>query len=149
MPSAADPMQVLAAALAPVVLVSATAILISGVNSRYISIADRIRSLAQEFRSNATAPSRRSAICDEMRIFSARIRLVAWAVRTLYAAVGCFIAMVLMISVTLWRQMLAAASLPLFALGVLLMLAAIFFELYELYLSNRTISLEIRDISAD
>jgi len=41
-----DPLQVLAAAVTPVVMVSATAILISGVNSRYISISDRMRSLA-------------------------------------------------------------------------------------------------------
>jgi hypothetical protein len=40
-----DPLRVLAAAVTPVVMVSAAAILISGVNSRYISISDRMRSL--------------------------------------------------------------------------------------------------------
>jgi hypothetical protein len=43
-------MQVLTAAVTPVVLVSATAILISGTNARYISISDRIRALAHEYR---------------------------------------------------------------------------------------------------
>ena len=45
-----DAMQVLTAAVTPVVLVSATAILISGTNARYISISDRIRALAHEYR---------------------------------------------------------------------------------------------------
>ena len=37
-------LQVLTAAVTPVVLVSATAVLISGVNARYMSASDRIRS---------------------------------------------------------------------------------------------------------
>lgn len=144
-----DPMQVLAAAVTPVVLVSATAILISGVNSRYISIADKMRSLAQEFRAHACPPPRRHVIGEQMMIFRKRIALVAWAVRVLYAAVACFISMALVISATLWRKMLETTTLPIFGLGILLIMAAIFFQMLELHLSNRTIALEIRDVSAD
>ena len=149
MPSGIDPMQVLAAAVTPVVLVSATAILISGVNSRYIAIADRMRVLAGEFRSPSCTAARRTRICAQIRIFAIRIRLVAWAVRALYAAVACFVAMVMLISATLWRQMLQATTLPLFVLGTVLIFAAIICELFELYLANRTIGLEVSDISAD
>ncbi len=49
-----DPLQVVASAVTPVVLVSATAILIGGVNSRHISISDRIRSLTAEYRNPGT-----------------------------------------------------------------------------------------------
>jgi hypothetical protein len=142
-------LQVLAAAVTPVVLVSATAILISGVNSRYISIADKMRSLAQEFRTTNCTPARRIGIQGQMKIFKSRIWLVAWAVRVLYAAVACFTATAMVLSATLWKNILENVALPLFALGISMMLAAIILQLLELHLSNRTITLEISDVAAD
>jgi hypothetical protein len=149
MPNGNDPLQVLASAVTPVVLVSATAILVSGVNSRYISIADKMRSLAQEFRGTGCPADRRQVIGAQMRIFERRITLVAWAVRVLYAAVGCFIAVAMVISATLWRQTLEMITLPLFGTGIFMILVAIFCQLLELHLSNRTIALEVRDVTAD
>jgi len=149
MPTGNDPLQVLAAAVTPVVLVSATAILVSGVNSRYISIADKMRQLAQEFRAGHCTPERRASIVAQMRIFNSRIFLVAWAERVLYASVGCFITVAMVISATLWKKPLEAVTLPLFTTGILMILAAIIFQLLELHLSNRTIALEVRDITAD
>ena len=144
-----DPLQVLAAAVTPVVLVSATAILISSVNSRYIAIADRMRALTREFRYDNCTDERRKTIAREMVGFQRRVSLVAWAVRALYAAVACFIVMAVIISGTLWRQMLVAATLPLFFLGSSLILLAILFELLELRISNQTIRIEVHDISMD
>jgi len=149
MPTGNDPLQVLAAAVTPVVLVSAAAILVSGVNSRYISIADKMRTLTHEFRAPDCAPARRTAIVAQIRIFKSRISLVAWAVRVLYASVGCFTTVVMVISATLWHKTLEAVTLPLFATGILMILAAIICQLLELHLSNRTIALEIRDVPTD
>jgi hypothetical protein len=142
-----DAMQVLTAAVTPVVLVSATAILISGTNSRYISISDRMRALAHEYRDPNCMQQRRSTISQELLIFQHRIHLVSWAVRALYMAVGAFIIDALIISATLWRHMLAAATLPLFLVGILLIMLAIVCQLLELQSSNRTISLEMSDIA--
>jgi hypothetical protein len=141
-----DAIQVLAAAVTPVVLVSATAILISGSNSRYISISDRMRALAHEYRDPNCVEQRRTTILREMLTFRYRVHLVSWAVRALYTAVGAFISDALIISATLWREMLAAATLPLFLLGILLIVLAIVCQLLELQSSDRTISLEISDI---
>ena len=141
-----DAIQVLTAAVTPVVLVSATAVLISGANARYISISDRMRALAHEYRDPACIQQRRLTISREMLTFQHRVRLVSWAVRALYAAVGAFITDALIISATLWRQLLATATLPLFLLGMLLIVLAIVCQLLELQISNRTISLEISDI---
>ena len=142
-----DALQVLTAAVTPVVLVSATAILISGTNSRYISISDRMRALAHEYRDPNCIQQRRITISHELLIFQHRIHLVSWAVRTLYMAVGAFITDALLISATLWRQMLATATLPLFLLGILLLMLAIVCQLLELQSSNRTISLEMSDVA--
>ena len=141
-----DAIQVLTAAVTPVVLVSATAILISGTNSRYISISDRMRALAQEYRDPNCIQQRRITISHELLIFQHRIHLVSWAVRALYMAVGAFIIDALIISATLWRHMLAAATLPLFLIGILLIMLAIVCQLLELQSSNRTVSLEMSDI---
>jgi hypothetical protein len=128
------------------VLVSATAILISGTNSRYISISDRMRALAHEYRDPNRIEQRRITISREILTFQYRIHLVSWAVRALYTAVGAFIADALIISATLWRHMLAAATLPFFLLGIFLIVLAIVCQLLELQSSNRTISFEISDI---
>ena len=144
-----DAMQVLTAAVTPVVLVSATAVLISGTNTRYISISDRIRVLAHEYRDPNCTRQRQATISREIFIFQNRLHLVSWAVRALYMAVGAFISDALLISATLWRHMLATATLPLFLLGILLVMCALTCQLMELQSSNRTISLEIGDIVAD
>lgn len=142
-------MQVLAAAVSPVVLVSATAILISGINSRYMAIADKVRSLSQEFRRTDTLPGRRSSIAAQLLIFNRRVNLVAWSVRALYAAVVCFISMAMLIGATSWRKTLETTTLPLFAVGIFLILTAIILELVELQLSNRTLALEVSDVTVD
>lgn len=141
-----DPLQVVASAVTPVVMVSATAILISGVNSRYIDIASRMRTLAQEYRDPSTHAKRCEAIHRQMVTFQVRIRLVSWSIRGLYGASGCFVMMALLISATLWRRMLATATLPLLIGGITMVILAIICELFELQASNRTISLEVADI---
>ena len=93
-----DPLKVVATAVTPVVMVSATAVLISGVNARYMSISDRVRTLAREYRDRGTTTERQANIRGQMVVFHRRIRLVSWAARVLYAAVGCFIADALLIS---------------------------------------------------
>src|SRR5690242_3192831 len=137
---------VLTAAVTPVVLVSATAILISGINTRYVSISDRLRSLAHEYRDPACAQDRRATISREIVAFQHRMHLMSWAVRSLYTAVGAFIVEALLISATLWREMLAAATLPLFIAGIVLVLFAIACQLLELRSSDRTIAIEVSDI---
>jgi hypothetical protein len=141
-----NPLQVVASAVTPVVLVSATAILISGVNSRHIAIADRIRSLTAEYRSDATNPTRRAGINRQLPAFKSRIRLASWAIRGLYLASACFVTMALLISATLWREILAVATVPLFIAGILLLLVSIVCELWELQKANRTLFDEISDL---
>jgi hypothetical protein len=78
-----DPLSVVATAVTPVVMVSATAILVSGVNTRYIAISDRVRALAREYRDERISPERRRNIRRQMTIFRRRLHLVSWAARVL------------------------------------------------------------------
>ena len=54
--------------------------------------------------------------------------------------------MALIISATLWRKMLAVATVPLFVAGILLIIFSIVCELLELHESNRTLFMEIADL---
>jgi len=54
--------------------------------------------------------------------------------------------MALIISATLWRKMLASATVPLFIAGILLLLLSIACELWELHAANRTLFDEISDL---
>lgn len=142
----ADPLQIVATAVTPVVMVSATAILTGGVNSRYISISDRIRTLSSEFRNPQTTDVRRTDISQQMSIFVRRINLVSWSIRMCYLAIACFVLMALVITATAFRQMLIAITVPIFVVGISFVIAAIVLQLMELKASNSTIGLEVKDI---
>jgi hypothetical protein len=141
-----DPLQIVATAVTPVVMVSATAILAGGVNSRYISISDRMRGLSNEYRNPQTTEARRADISKQITIFVRRIYLVAWAIRMCYVAMACFVLMALVITATAFRQMLVFVTVPIFVLGIAFVIAAITLQLLELKASYGTILLEVKDI---
>jgi hypothetical protein len=141
-----EPLQIVATAVTPVVMVSATAILAGGINSRYMAISDRIRSLSHEFRDPQTPQSRRHDIAQQMTIFVRRVSLVSWAIRLCYTAMACFVLMALVITATAVRLMLEAATIPMFVLGIIFLITAIVLQLLELKASNSTIQLEVKDI---
>lgn len=140
--------QVISSALAPVLLVSASAILASGISQKHAALADRIRSLSAERRLPSSEPSRRESIEAQLVLFNRRVRLVSLAHRALYLGIGCQLLVILAIALgiglpTAW----SFASLPPFLAGILLLLAAIALELVELQLADRTIALELEDRS--
>jgi Protein of unknown function (DUF2721) len=141
-----EPLQIVATAITPVVMVSSTAILAGGINSRYMTIADRIRTLAREYRDTQTPEPRRVVISKQMVVFQRRVSLVSSAIRMCYVAMACFILMALVITATAFREMLVAVTLPLFLIGIGLLLTAIFFQLLELQAANLTIAMEVKDV---
>jgi hypothetical protein len=127
-------------------MVSATAILAGGINSRYIAISDRVRSLTKEYRDPQTTLARRTHICGQMGVFMRRVSLVSWSIRMCYTAMACFVFMALVITATAFRQMLIAVTVPLFVMGIGFVIAAIVLQLLELSASNNTILMEVNDI---
>ncbi len=140
------PLALVASAVTPVVMVSATAILISGVNAKHISLADRLRSLAVEYRALATTDRRRQNILAQTLIFQRRLRLATVAHMALYSATACFIAMVLVISLTPIRQAFVAVTLPFFLAGVILLFTAVVGEIMELRWAAKTMALELSSL---
>ncbi len=141
-----DALRIVTTAVTPVVMVSATAILISGVNARYIAISDRVRALAHAFRTTESTPERRNNIRLQMGVFQERIWLVSSASLALYTAAGCFVFVALLICVSVWQIMFQWVTLPAFVIGLVLVAFAISLQITELQRSNRTIRLEAEDV---
>jgi hypothetical protein len=141
-----DTQAAISAAVTPVVMISANAILISAISAKHQSMSDRLRALTAEFRSAATSEERRATIAVQLRVFDERLRWVTWSHIILYAATACFIAMVIVIALSPAIEALSGASLVLLLTGVALMFTGILLELLDLAKARATVRLEIRDI---
>jgi hypothetical protein len=138
-----DPVKVVTTAVAPVVMISATAILISGISSKHQSLSDRLRQLTAEYRSPQTSKDRRLNLQAQIQLFQRRIRYVSRAHISLFCATACFVSMVLVLAFTQRISTLISWTLPSFLLGVVLLLLAVVYEIMELLLAGRTLCLEI------
>jgi hypothetical protein len=141
-----DTQAAISAAVTPVVMISANAILISAISSKHQSMSDRLRALTAEWRNADTPLSRRNAIADQVRLFDQRLRWVTWSHIILYTATACFISMVIVIAVSPALNVMSGASLGLLVAGVLLMFVGILLELLDLAKARTTVGLEIKDI---
>jgi len=135
-------MSAIAAAVTPVVMISANAILIGAISSKHQAMSDRLRVLTAEWRTGNLTPARREAIRTQVRLFHTRIDWVSRAHFLLYVATACFIAMVMAIALRI-----DVLSLPLLLAGVFLMLTAIVLELLDLRKADATIEVESREVT--
>jgi hypothetical protein len=141
-----DTQAAIAAAVTPVVMISANAILISAISSKHQSMSDRLRALTGEWRNAATPMARREAIADQLRLFDKRLRWITLAHILLYAATACFIAMVIVIAVSPKLEALSGGSLVLLMTGLAFMFVGILLELLDLAKARTTVGLELKDI---
>ena len=139
-------LQLISAAVTPVVLISACATLILGVNNKHSGIADRIRFALAEYRHSETQAMRREQLAAQLPIFHRRFFLSWLALCALYCAVGLFILTTIVILVSK-RRLLASdtGALYLFGLGIVLMLVSVGLEIAETALATRSLAIEMRD----
>jgi hypothetical protein len=138
-------LQLITAAVTPVVMVSVGAVLILGINSKHQSIADRIRNLTGEFRHPDTTASRKDAISRQMVLFRQRVSYASTAQSLLYLAIALFLATVILIILSRTGLSWTPAAFGLFLAGVLLMLTAVILEFRELRLASRTLAMEMEE----
>jgi hypothetical protein len=141
-----DTQAAISAAVTPVVMISASAILISAISSKHQSMSDRLRALTAEWRRVDTPAARREAIAAQLRLFDERLRWVTWSHIILYSATACFIAVVIVIAVSPALEAMSGASLGLLIAGVALMFLGILLELLDLAKARATVRLEVKDI---
>jgi hypothetical protein len=139
-------MSAIAAAVSPVVMISANAILIGGISAKHEAMAGRLRTLTAEWRSPATEPARRTMIRAQVLLFEERFLWITRAHIALYVATACFISVVITIAVTSVLEREPRTALPLLLTGMGLTLAAIFLELLDLRKAHATILIESSDL---
>jgi len=141
-------LQLISAAVTPVVLISACAALILGVNNKHTAIADRLRTFAAELRGPDRSSDRDAQVSEQIAIFFRRFRLTWMALAVLYGAVVAFVCMILIL-VLAQKHLLAKpfAALPLFIVGICFMMTATVFEMVEVGLSIDCIKIELRDVT--
>ncbi len=141
-------LQLITAAVTPVVMISTAATLILGINSKHQSMSDRLRILAAEFRQAETSDARRGVIRQQMRWFERRVHYSALAHRTLYLAIVVFLLTILTVVLAPAGAVWTPAAYVLFVGGTVLILTAVVFEFIELWWTNRTLQLEMSDVIA-
>lgn len=141
-------LQLINAAVTPVVLISACAALILGINTKHTAIADRIRIFAGELRGTSDTEERKAQIREEVTVFFRRYRLTWLALASLYAAIFAFVLMILLIILAQKHIMnWEAGIVAMFLVGIGLTLCAVVFEICEVRLSIRSLEIELRDVT--
>jgi len=138
-------LQLISAAVTPVVMISACAALILGINNAHTGISDRIRLLIGECRQ--ATEERRQQLREQLPLFYRRFLLSWYALIALYMAVGAFLLTTMLLLIT--QKHLTPAeplTLGLFIIGIALMLLASALELVQISLAVRSLRIEARDI---
>ena len=140
---------IISSVIAPVGLITTTAILLSGYTSKYSSISDQMRRMADEFRRPATAAPRRENLKEQLRLYHRRINAM-WAASTLLSlALLAFVTTVLIVLFSVRAAHLGPVGVGTLLLGLIFVGAAVGLELYEISLARLTVAGELSDIFTD
>jgi hypothetical protein len=140
-------LQLISAAVTPVVLISACAALILGINSKHTAIADRLRQFAGELRAGTANEQRAEQLRSQVDIFFHRYHLTWIALALLYSSVIAFIVMIgLIVTAQMHLLQFEGGILAAFVAGILLTLGAAVCEILEIRLAIRSLQVELNDV---
>jgi hypothetical protein len=150
-PSTVD---VIATAVAPIVMVSATGLLFIGGQTKNLHLADRVRDLMREYREATSTEDteRREGIRAQVVLFERRIRLSQRALELLYGAIVAFVTTTLLLAVAPWMGQTVVPSpvtAGVFILGIASLLLALVLEFLEMRAGLSTIVIATRIASGD
>ena len=135
--------------VAPVGLISTTAILLSGYTGKYSSIADQMRRMTAEYRALGTLEVRRGSLKRQLDLYHRRITAMWGASTLLSAALLSFIGTVLTVIMSVRATHLGVLGLISLMVGLVLVACAVGLELYEIGLARLTTAGELADIFSD
>ena len=135
--------------IAPVGLISTTAIVLSGYTGKYSSMSDQMRRLTAEYRAAGATQARRQSLKRQLDLYHRRITAMWGASALLSVALLCFVGTVLSVILSAHETRLSAFGiLPLLG-GLALVAVAVGLELYEIGLARLTVAGELADIFAE
>ncbi len=146
-----DPIvRLIAGALIPATMISASAVLLQGIWAEHRALGDRVRACSSELRLPGTGRPRRQNLLKQLVLFRRRIRLTTAAALAATTAVACFVTLMLEVGIALhenvrWKWLVPVA----FVAGAAFLLMAITLVFGDLWLSHRTLDRELADHALD
>lgn len=132
--------------VAPVGLITMTAILLSGYTGKYSSISDQMRRMTAEYRDGGTKPMRRLGLKRQLTLYHRRITAM-WAASTLLSlALLLFVATVLAVLFSTRTVQIGPIGVISLITGLIFVASAVGLELYEIGLARLTVAGELEDI---
>ncbi len=136
----------ISSAVAPVALISTTAILLSGYTAKYGGLASQLRGLTNEYRRADISEQRQENIRRQLVLFHKRVTAIWFvSIALSYALVAFFLTVLSVIFVQHSARLGLVGSVTL-VIGILFMVAAVGADLYEIHLARLTIAGELSDI---
>ncbi|MGI4791941.1 MAG: DUF2721 domain-containing protein [Janthinobacterium lividum] len=135
--------------VAPVGLISTTAILLSGYTGKYSSMSDQMRRLTGEYRAVACSSVRRESLKRQLDLYHRRITAMWGASALLSIALLAFVATVLVVMLSSHTSKIGILGLIPMLVGLALVASAVGLELYEIGLARLTSAGELADIFSE
>jgi hypothetical protein len=139
-------LQQIAAAVTPAVMVSACGLIALGLDNQISRMANRVRELVREDRTEGIPAARRDAIAAQVAVLDRRHALYFRALILDYAALFAFVVTSLLWLAPAFVAIPAELPLAVFALGVLMLAAMAVFVIAAIYLARTTIQAEAAEI---
>ncbi len=137
---------IIGSVVAPVGLITTTAILLSGYTGKYTAIAGQLRQMTAEYRKGGTTAARRQSLKHQLRLLYRRISAMWAASALLSLALLSFIATVLAVLFASQTVRLGPLSILLLLVGLAFVAGAVGLELYEIGLARLTTAGELADV---
>lgn len=137
---------IIGSVVAPVGLITTTAILSSGYTGKYTAIAGQLRQMTAEYRAGGTTAARRLSLKRQLRLFHRRVSAMWGASGLLSLALFSFIATVLAVLFASQTVRLGPLAVLMLLIGLAFVAGAVGLETYEIGLARLTTAGELEDI---
>ncbi len=137
---------IIGSVVAPVGLITTTAILLSAYTGKYTAISGQLRQMTAEYRATATTAARRESLKRQLRLFHRRISAMWGASALLSLALLSFIATVLAVLFASQTVRLGPLGILMLLVGLAFVAGAVGLELYEIGLARTTTAGELADV---
>ncbi len=144
-----DPLQRIAAAVTPAVMVSACGLIALGLDNQVSRMSMRLRELAREHRERAESPARRATLQRQIAAFDGRHRTLTRALQLNYGALLAFVLTSFLELATGYVPVPAAVPLLAFAAGVVMLAAMALLVMSSMSRARSALTLERRELSAE
>jgi hypothetical protein len=141
-----NPLQQIAAAVTPAVMVSACGLIALGLDNQIARMGLRLRDLVREHRTAGASRARRALVARQVAVLDRRHGLYTRALLLNYGALFAFVVTSLMWLGQPSLRIPSELPVALFALGVLMLAAMAVFVIAAIYLARTTIQAEASEV---